>query len=74
MSELTKQQIERQDFVDNQIFELTQKLLPRSKQINWDIETIGAIRDAISERIVTKKLMTEMQFYPYLKIRNSKLR
>lgn len=74
MSELTKQQIERQDFVDNQIFELTQKLLPRSKQINWDIETIGAIRDAISEQIVTKKLMTEMQFYPYLKIRNSKLR
>ena len=44
---LTKKQIERQDFVDNQIFELIQKLLPSSKQIDWDIEAIGAVRDAI---------------------------
>lgn len=68
MIKLTKQQIERQDFVDNQIFELIQKLLPPSKQIDWDIEAISAVRDAVGEQIVDKKLMSEMQFYPYLKI------
>jgi len=49
MGKLSKQQINRQDFVDNQIFELTQKLLLPSKNIDWDIEAIGAIRDAIEE-------------------------
>jgi hypothetical protein len=67
MSKLTKQRIDRQDYVDNHIFELIQTLLPPSKQIDWDIETIGAIRDAISEQIVDKQFMSEMQFYPYLK-------
>ena len=67
ITKLTKSQIERQDFVDNQIFELIQQLLPPSRQIDWDIEVIGAIRDAISEQLVDKKLMSEMQFYPYLK-------
>jgi len=32
MAELTGQQIERQDFVDKQIFELMQKFLPSSKR------------------------------------------
>lgn len=67
MDKLTKQQIIRQDFVDNQIFELLQTLIPSSKKIDWDIETIGAIRDAVGEKIVDKKFMSEMQFYPYLK-------
>lgn len=68
MARLTKHQINQQDFVDNQIFELMQKFIPPSKQIDWDIEAIGAIRDAISKQIVDKKFMSEMQFYPYLKI------
>lgn len=68
MKTFTKHQIKRQDFVDNQIFELIQKLLPPSKQIDWDIEAISTVRDAIGEQIVDKKLMSEMQFYPYLKI------
>ncbi|HLA25664.1 MAG TPA: hypothetical protein VJ028_00700 [Patescibacteria group bacterium] len=68
MTKLTKQQIERQDFVDNQFFELIEEFLPPSKQIDWDIETIGAIRDAIGKQIVDKKCMSEMQFYPYIKI------
>lgn len=66
--QLTKQQIERQDFVDNHIFELLQKLLPATKNIDWDIEVIGAVRDVISTQIVDKKLMKEKDFYPYLKI------
>lgn len=65
MSELTKQQIERQDFMDNQIFELMQRLIPQSKNIVWDIEVIGAIRDVIRKQIVNKqKLMSEAKFYP----------
>ncbi len=65
MSELTKKQIERQDFVDNQIFELMQKLLPTSEQIDWDIEVIGAVRDVAREQIVNnQKLASEAKFYP----------
>jgi len=68
MLKLTKQQIERQDFVDNQVFELIQKLAPSAK-IEWDIEMIGNIRDLIKTQIVyEKKLMSEGKFYPYLKI------
>jgi tRNA uridine 5-carbamoylmethylation protein Kti12 len=67
MKTLTKRQIERQDFVDNEIFEFLQKFLPPSKTMQWDIEVIGAIRDAIQEQIVDKqKLMSEAQFYPYI--------
>lgn len=69
MAQLTKQQIERQDFVDNQIFELMQKLAQPSKQIEWNIEEIGAIRDAIRKQVISKhKLMSEVKFYPYLKL------
>lgn len=66
--ELTKRQIERQDFVDNQIFELLQNIIPQSKKIDWNIEIIGAVRDAIVEQVVDQKFMSEMKFYPYLKI------
>lgn len=69
MSQLTKNQTERQEFVDNQIFELMQKLHQPSKKMEWDIEVIGAVRDVIREYIVDKqKLMSEAKFYPYLKI------
>ena len=68
MLKLTKQQIKRQDFADNQVFELIQKLAPSAK-IEWDIEMIGNIRDLIKTQIVyEKKLMSEGKFYPYLKI------
>jgi len=37
--------------------------------MEWDIEAIGAIRDALREQIAGKqKLMREEEFYPYLKI------
>lgn len=65
MIQLTKKQIERQDYVDNQIFELIQKLLPPSKKMYWNIEIIGIVRDAIQEQIVDKqKIMNERRFYP----------
>ena len=67
MKILTKQKLKRQDFVDNEIFELIQKLVPASRQVEWDIEMIGAIRDAIREQAVDgKRIIKEYQFYPYI--------
>jgi len=52
--ELTEQQIKRQDFVDNAIFELINELFPSDKEVEWDIEAIGEIRDAIQSQLVTR--------------------
>jgi hypothetical protein len=43
MEELATQQLNRQNFVDNPIFDLLQKLNPTSVGIAWDIEKIGEI-------------------------------
>lgn len=68
MAQLTKKQIKRQDFVDNEIFELIQRLAPSAK-IKWDIEMIGNVRDSMQIKLVdNKKLMSGARFYPYLKI------
>ena len=56
MANLTKQQIKQQDFVDNEIFEMIQRIIPKSKQIDWDIEMIGAIRDVLQKQLVNNKL------------------
>ncbi len=65
MISITKKQIERQDYVDNQIFELIQKLLLPPKKMDWDIEIIGAVRDVICKQVVDKqKVVSERQFYP----------
>ena len=64
MPKLTEQQIVRQDFVDNQIFELIQKLSP-SVKIKWDIEMIRNIRDLIRGQLIDKqKLINNAEFYP----------
>ncbi len=64
MTQLTEKQIKRQDFVDNEIFKLIQRLAPSAK-IKWDIEAIGAVRDAIQKQIVSKqKAIRESRFYP----------
>lgn len=68
MKTLSKEQLERQDFVDNEIFVLLQKLLPSTKQMGWNIEIIGAVRDAIQYQVTKKKFMNKRQFYPYIKI------
>lgn len=67
MAQLTKKQIKRQDFVDNEIFELIQRLAPSAK-IKWDIEMIGSVRYSIQIQLIDKKkLMSGANFYPYLK-------
>ena len=63
MLQLTNQQIKKQDFVDNQIFELLQRISPSIK-IQWDIEMIGNIRDLIQIELIDKKLINKTGFYP----------
>lgn len=41
MKELTEEQIKRQDYVDNAIYQLIQSVNPTDKDIAWDIEMIG---------------------------------
>ncbi|GHT66175.1 hypothetical protein FACS189452_01600 [Bacteroidia bacterium] len=65
-SVVTKKQIERQDFVDNAIFELLQTVNPSNKEFDWDIEMIGDIRDAIQHYIIKKTDCSEQEFYPYI--------
>ncbi len=67
MKELTDKQIKRQDFVDNAIFSLIQELNPIDKEIRWDIEMIGEVRDVTREWMVERlKITNEQNFYPYL--------
>ena len=66
MKALTEQQIDRQDYVDNAIFSLMRVINPSNKEIEWDIEMIGEIRDVLKEWLVDKlNLTTEQEFYPY---------
>lgn len=66
MMELTDQQIARQDYVDNAIYDLINELIPSDKEIGWDIEAIGAVRDAIQSKLVERGLCTEQVFYPFI--------
>ena len=63
--ELTKAQQEQQDFVDNNIHGLLVGIT--GKEIEWDMEHISAVREAVQEVICDKlNLETEMEFYPYI--------
>ena len=65
--ELSDEQISRQDFVDNAVFQLIQDINPTSKELSWDIEMIGEIRDNIRYWLVERlKICEEMTFYPYI--------
>jgi len=68
MQELNNNQIERQDYVDNAVFQLIQEIDPAGKDISWNIEMIGEIRDNIRYWLVERlKVCEEMTFYPYIK-------
>ena len=64
--ELTKQQIERQDFVDNEIYRLINNLNPTDRELGWDIDLIGTVRDTIQSQLVNHGLCSEQEFYPYI--------
>jgi len=65
MQNFTEDQIKRQDFVDNEVYDLVKRLVPASTEIEWDIEMIGDIRDTIQHWLVDKyKIVEELEFYP----------
>ena len=65
MEKLTEDQINRQDFVDNQIYHLVKRLIPSTKEIEWDIEMIADIRDTIQHWLVDRyQIVDELEFYP----------
>ncbi len=65
MERLTEDQINRQDFVDNEIFDLVKRLTPPTKEIEWEIQMIGDIRDTIQHWLVDQyKIVEELEFYP----------
>ncbi len=58
-------QLKRQDFVDNQIYDLVKRLIPPTKKIEWDIEMVADIRDTIQHWLVDRyKIVDELEFYP----------
>ena len=65
MKSLSEDQIKRQDFVDNEIHDLVKRLVPSKREIKWDIEMIGDIRDTIQHWLVDRyKIVEELKFYP----------
>lgn len=62
--ELTSEQIDRQDYVDNAIYNLIQDLNPTDIYIDWDIEFIGDIRDVIKSYFVSSSICSDLVFYP----------
>jgi len=67
MKELTSEQIKRQDFVDNAIFDLIKTVNPTEKDINWNIEMIGDVRDVIEDWFVERLEITDEQgFYAWV--------
>ncbi len=62
--ELTQDESDRQDWVDNAINGLLMEL--SGKDVDWDIAHISEVREVCQTIICDKlKLMTEMEFYPY---------
>ncbi len=65
MQNFTEGQIKRQDFVDNQVYDLVKRLNPSKREIEWDVEMIGDTRDTIQHWLVDKyKILDELEFYP----------
>jgi hypothetical protein len=64
---LNRKQIERQDFVDNAIFNLLQDVNPTHQEIEWNIEMIGNIRYVIQCHFSDKlSNFDDQTFYPYI--------
>jgi hypothetical protein len=65
MQNFSEEQIRRQDFVDNEIYDLVKRLVPSGKEIEWDMEMIADIRDTIQHWLVDKyEIVDELEFYP----------
>jgi len=66
--ELTDSQLDRLDYVHNAIWNLVKKINPNRpcKRLEWDMEIIGEISDAIEEYLVKKGLVLRWTFTVHL--------
>jgi len=55
MRKFTQDQLKRQDFVDNEIFDLVKRLIPSTGEIEWTVEMIADIRDTIQHWFVDRR-------------------
>lgn len=62
--ELTRQQLQRQDLVDNLILELLNQLSPTPLQ--HDIGLVSSVREAIQAEFAARGIMQEQDFYPWI--------
>jgi len=70
--ELTRQQLNRQDYVDNLLTGTVNSLIadiPNTNFIQYDSELIGSIRDHIFDVLCKHEILKEadlIHFYPYI--------
>ena len=65
MQNFSEEELKRQDFVDNEIYDLVKRLAPSKKEVEWNIEMIADVRDTIQHWLVDKyKIVGELEFYP----------
>lgn len=63
--ELTSEQLERIDEVDNSVFELMSNLLPPNTNLEWNAEWICPISELLAETAKEYAGVEEINFYPY---------
>lgn len=63
-TQLTQQQIDRQEFVNDLIYDLLSDLA--GKEIEDETDLIGSVRDFISAEFNDLGIMPEKEFYPWI--------
>lgn len=62
--ELTREQIDRLDFLHNTIHQMVEQVV--GQEMDWDMELVGEISDLIEDYVVKHGIMTDMEFAPYV--------
>ena len=63
--ELTDEEMDRIDHVQQLTYEYINKMLPDGKEVEYDLEMIDDVIEAVWGAIKDREICTEMEFYPY---------
>lgn len=63
--ELTDEEMERIDHIQHLTYDYILKMLPDGKAVEWDLDLIDEVIEAVWEAIKDRDICTEGQFYPY---------
>lgn len=67
IDDLTDEQIARQDYIENEVYELIQRLNPTTKPVKRDMQMISDILDTVEHWFVNRLyLCSARNFYPYI--------